>query len=416
MTYIRTKEHRELMNKYFLSKKSRDSIKSYYKIAKLFLPKNPQWRIWKFRIDDGSEKGKIIKIPDQIRDIETLRKWLCRLVVRDAYYSSGCFRNPSSVKGSKSENLLLFRDLVFDFDADEPYGAGELEIVRSSTVRLINYIKFRMGLYPKYIIYTGFKGFQVVYEFRELTNEMIRDLHNLNGIDIDVTTDKYRVIRLPLTINKSGRLAVFITEKDLNKGIHYILNKSKQIYSPQNSEDRAGMPNKANDNFPHSKVNGEGSEVCSNRPSSLFKEITNEVVGTERFIPILKYDIKSFINPKKEMKKLAEKYGLNEWFLIYTQDNIVCISLVAFDKARLKKVLNSTNSISKIEFTKFNKIFLKTSEEHEYLTIINFDYPKKDFLYSRPHMDYLKYLNFAVDPYKKYIGYEKPMILLVKTK
>jgi len=388
----------------------KNKIKEYYKTADLWLPKHSNFRVWKFRL----ETGKIIKIKDTIRTIKDLRKNLINFCPVDVYYSSGCFINPVEVKGNQTKNYLLFRDICFDFDADKPYSERELDVVRMSAIKLIKEIKDRLNVEPIYILFTGKKGMQVVYEFFNF-DELQERIMMFNGIDPEITLDKYRVIRLPLTINKSGRLAVFLTEKELSRGINYILNKSTEIYSPSiDTEGRVRKLEKANDKFPSTKV----KRVSGLTRTELSMNITNKVNGTKRFIPILKYAYKICkINPRKEIELLAKKYGLNEWYLIMTKEMLYCISPVALDKRRLEKVLNSTNSLTKIEFKKFGKIFFRTSKINNQdkplpLNQINFNYPTKSFLYSKPHKNMLEYFNFALNPLRNYIGTNKPNIIL----
>lgn len=387
----------------------------YYKNCKLWLPKYSNFRQFKFRLNNK----KIVKIKDVIRNKEILRKWLLKLNPIDVYYSSGCFLNPSQLKGNKEKNYLLFRDIPFDLDADKPYGLKELEIVRQAVIRLIKKIDYKLDKKPSYILFTGKKGFHVIYTFNNFDDSIMKSLM-VNGIDPQVTTDKYRVVRLPLSINKSGRLAVFLTEEELKKGIDYILKKSKQIYIPQGCVGR-GMRQNVNEIHPHSRINGQVSGMPPTEPV-LAIYITNEVKGTKRFIPLLKYNYrKTLISPKNEMELLSKKYGLNEWFLIKTDNQVYCISLASFDKRRLQKILNSTSSISKDEFKKFGKVFIRTSginykEDFPLkLGILNFGVETKKFIYSRPHLDLLKYFNFSVNPLiKNYAGYNKPKILEVK--
>jgi len=398
-----------------------NKIREYYKTCSLWIPEYLRFRQIKFRLPNG----KLIKIRDTIKSKKQFRKLLIEKTPIDVYYSSGCFLKPSEVRGNLTKNIRLFRDIPFDLDADKPYGKEQLDVVRLSTIKLIENIFYKLGLTPKYILFTGNKGFQVVYEFFNFNKEE-QHLLRFAGIDTQVTLDKYRVIRMPKTINKSGRVAVFLTENELLKGMDYILKKSIQIYNPQDCGDRAGrrLSRKTckSMTIPSStKVNGR---VSGTAPTELSRAIyiTNEVKGTKRFIPILIYNWKyTKINPKDDLKLLSEKYELNEWFLIKTSEELFCISLVTFDKRRLQKVLNSTNSeISKSQFKKYNKIYMRTSSINGTdkpipigTVSLKNEIPKK-FLYSRPHLDLIiNYFNFVVNPFiKNYIGYNKPRTVL----
>ena len=177
----------------------KSKIQKYYENCNLWLPKYSNWRQFKFRLDNG----RMIQIKDQIRDVETLRKWLLKYKPIDAYYSSGCFLNPSQVRGKLNKGVMLFRNIPFDIDEE-----SDLELARQTTENLIKEILLKLDKEPEYILFTGKKGFQVVYEFNSLTDNEILTLKS-KGIDQEVTTDKYRVIRLPLPINKRGKVACF---------------------------------------------------------------------------------------------------------------------------------------------------------------------------------------------------------------
>lgn len=387
----------------------------YYKKAPLWLPKYPNWRIWKFRVDNGTKRGEMVKIKDIIRREDTLRKWLIRLNPLDVYYSCNCFLNPTQVKGNQTVNRIIRRETPFDFDAEKPYGQRQLDLVRKSVINLIKFVKEKYLLSPKYIIFTGGKGFQVIYDY--IANLDMNEF-NFYGLDKEVSTDENRVIRLPLTINKLGRVAVFLTENELEKGMDYILAQSSHIL--QDTGDRAArLGNKPMTISPRSQV-AEESENRPNRSSAQAIYITNEVNGTKRFIPILKYELSQRVNPRREMNKLAQKYGIREWFLVKTAQELYCFSLVAFDKRRLEKILNSTKSVSRFEFKKLRKIFMRVSSvnQEEDLPVpcgvLYLETPiVKQFIYSKPHLDLAKHFNFSVNPFiSNYVGKEKPKIYL----
>lgn len=387
----------------------------YYKTAKLYLPKYPNWRIFKMRVDNGTKRGEMIKIKDVIRNEATLRKWLVRLNPLDAYYSCNAFLNPTQVRGNQTVNRIVYRETPFDFDAEKPYGERQLEMVRKSVIGLIKFVKEKYLLSPRYILFTGGKGFQVIYDY--IKNLNMNEL-NFYGLDKEISTDENRVIRLPLTINKLGRVAVFLTESELEHGMDYILMKSVDILQ-DTGERAARLDNKPMTFSPRSQV-AEESENRPNRSSAQAIYITNEVNGTNRFIPILKYELSQRVNPRREMNKLAQKYGLKEWFLVKTSQELYCFSLIAFDKKRLDKILNSTKSVSRFEFKKLRKIFMRVSsindEEDEPTPcgVLYFETPiTKQFIYSKPHLDLAKHFSFAINPFiKNYIGKEKPKIYL----
>lgn len=404
-----------------MDKSQVEKIREYYRTAKLYLPKFSNWCIYKFEIYDGNSKSKVIQIKDQIRDIDTLRKHLVKRAPFSVWYSSGRFLNPSKVRGSKTKNILLFRNLVFDIDSDKPHNEEQIELAKDTVKNIIFDIKYKLGLKPEYIIFTGGKGFQIVYKFSNFDDKTILDL-KLKGIDQDITLDKYRVIRLPMTIHKCGRLAVFLTEKELNKQMAYIFKKSF-IYGLSDLRDRPGKPiARLMTHHLSTKVNGQATRSGQIVPALSAYYITNKVEGTKRFISLLIYDKNQGINIKQELEKLYKKYNLNLWFTFVTNSNIIAMNPYAFDKRKLEKIINSTKAdISKIQFKKFNKIYFRISAEirgnkkvnfiPKPASILNLGQVNKKFHISKPHIFILKQFGFPITLLNNLIGYEKPTVI-----
>lgn len=383
--------------------------KNRYNEKELWIPHNSNFRQFKFRL----QNGKIIIIKDRVRNKKILRKWLIKLNPKDVYYSAGCFLQPTKLRGDKTKNRMLFKDLAFDIDSEEPHSLEDLENARVTTLKVIRKMCQSFNLSPNYILFTGGKGFQVVYYKSKLKSEDVKNILDLKEVDEQVTKDKYRVIRLPKTYHNSGRLSRFIDEKKLKNPIDEI------IHSPYDYMDSPGKLFRANDKNNLSEVNGQVSESGQTEPVFSIN-ITNEVKGTQRFIPILKYS--NYKVAIKDIEKLAKKYGLNEWFIFKTKNYFIIISLASFDTRRLEKILNSSKSYSKYEFRKRRKIFFRTSaikkgnkfsDKPYFMGRIEFNFSTKNFLISNPHINYLNYKGVEIFKENK-IGHNEPIKILTK--
>src|SRR3989339_699802 len=93
-----------------------ENLKEYYLESKIFLPKDSQWRQYRFWLSNG----RCIKIKAQIRDDLTLRKYLLRYSPIFVTYSASAFLNPihfgpaSNENSVMNQNIFLYNDIIFD--------------------------------------------------------------------------------------------------------------------------------------------------------------------------------------------------------------------------------------------------------------------------------------------------------------
>jgi DNA primase catalytic subunit len=244
------------LKKYFARRgirKKKRLIRRYYKTVgpeKLWVPPQATRRQFRFMCmssEDGSTFFK--KIPDRIKDVRTLRRWLVRLAPFHVYYTTSTWLDPqrlgpkdrtkkgrSKKKGgySLAHNVFLNQELYFDIDMP-----GKLEAGKKEVLALKDFLHKEYGFKDFRIIYSGGKGFHLhVYDFdwkkftdlrpedpriREgMMTEIKADIVNKVAeagliFDADVTMDTRRIIRLPGTVHgKSLNLCEFIQEDDVD--------------------------------------------------------------------------------------------------------------------------------------------------------------------------------------------------------
>jgi len=89
--------------------------------------------------------------------------------------------------------------------------------------------------------------------------------------------------------------------------------------------------------------------------------ITNKVLGIKKgFIPVLIYQ-RTKTNFKQELIKLQKKYKLGNFFINYSEDGIVAVSLKVMQNRQLQKLLNESTSRTKYDFKKHKRIFMPFS-------------------------------------------------------
>ena len=187
--------------------------------------------------------GRFYKIKDVIRTPDDLQRWLVRLKPLDVYYSTSTYLNPTSVATRPRKatdywgpgNVILANDIAFDLDR-RPLSVHNLERARKDAVRLLDLLVER-GYRCKYAAFSGSKGFHLLFE--DPDRDVEPDLHNRERsiiqkrkvlvdvvsskgikVDVSVTVDTRRIIRLPGTINsKTGYSCQILTNGQLRSPV-----------------------------------------------------------------------------------------------------------------------------------------------------------------------------------------------------
>jgi len=169
-------------------------------------------------------------------------------------------------------------------------------------------------------------------------------------IDSDVLTDAMRIRRLPGTVHSAtGYICSLLTPEELNKPIKKLLIDCCDFIT----RERPGIPEMGNDRDP---LGVKDKEKDGSGPTSFSTFITNEIVGTKLFIPILKY--KEGIKYKKDIERLQKMYNIGDVYMLQIKDHIYAIFLKACQPKRLKKIMKQSHSSNKRQFELFGKTFM----------------------------------------------------------
>ncbi len=204
----------------------RERLRTFYRDADLWLPPRPTFRQFRFALERPDGGLRFCKVEDRVKDIETLRRWLVRLAPAHVYFTTSRWLDPQrlgprDLRGRRpgypiAHNVLLGQELYFDIDAP-----GDLAAAKSDASALLRFLH-REGLRDLALVFSGNKGFHVhAYDFeprflprlpedprkREAAAQAARvDLVTRVvdagiGIDVDITMDPRRILRLPGTVH-----------------------------------------------------------------------------------------------------------------------------------------------------------------------------------------------------------------------
>jgi len=220
----------------------RRRVRAYYRTAPLWLPPRPTFR--QFRVARWTEDGRVVfrKIDDRVKDAETLRRWLVRLAPAHVYFTTSRWLDPQrlgprEIRGRKAgypiaHNVFLGQELYFDIDSP-----GDLAAAKEDAHALLRFLRSE-GLEDLRVVYSGSKGFHVhAYDFesrfavalpedprdREAAAQVARaDLVDRIvkagiGIDVEITMDPRRILRLPGTVHgKTFNICEFVAPAELD--------------------------------------------------------------------------------------------------------------------------------------------------------------------------------------------------------
>jgi len=180
--------------------------RDFYKKADLWLPEHSRWRMFKLQLWNN----KIVNVFG-IKNGKMLRGTLLRFAPKHVWFGVSGWLVPKEVKGfrTRGDNVNLFRDLPIDIDAEvKPGEMPSLEQLEEAFERMKlvrDFLIKKLGE-PTYVIFSGCKGFHIYYGQSEKVDSFIKEegYKPIEGyIDAAITKDKFRVVRLPLTMNGS---------------------------------------------------------------------------------------------------------------------------------------------------------------------------------------------------------------------
>lgn len=353
----------------------KDELKQYYSEAKLWLPEHSAQRQFRLRTNEG----RFLKVKHKIGTINRLRKVLLRYLPTDVWYTASRWLNPEKIGSKKhkgegyqiADKYLLGSDLPFDIDTD--FSLEGVHLARKRTLDVIKIIKNPV----KYIVWTGSKGFQTVFEECSDLGVDIKNIRKreeklkekrkvyINKIPIEliskksdreVTTDSRRIIRLPLTCRDNGYVSTIITFDQMHLPV-FDLVKLFKYYTLK----RPGIPYRkmTAEKTPQGDFRLVGlkkpKEDRAGLRSPFIISISNEV-GNRRIV-LLRYN--KHQKYKADIKKLQKKYKIGEMIVLKNEDDIWGLGILAFDIFRLRKIYQASRSVNKGQFEKYQKTFLR---------------------------------------------------------
>ena len=205
-----------------------------------WFPEDFKWHQFRFM----RFNGRWVKIPkprSRIRSKRQLARIIRSLTPKHAFYTVLKFIDPSAVGPPDITVQCLGGDLVFDLDAPiEPYNidSEKYRDVAMRALRLTDFLR-ELGYREVFYVFSGLKGFHVhvrdfdPYEFlgKDRTQtlrleieaearERIANLIHSHGVevDIEVTKDVKRIVRLPNTLHgKSALITLFLRQHELER-------------------------------------------------------------------------------------------------------------------------------------------------------------------------------------------------------
>jgi DNA primase catalytic subunit len=213
----------------------------------LILPPRANFHHFRFEIF-SSDKIIYRKVKNVIRNKEEIQKILTRWIPKNVFYTPTQWLDPVNLrKGTDSavSDVLLSCPLYFDIDSNS--------IKRSILLskKLIDIIFKEYSKKPDQIIFSGRRGFHIYYwdwedidfnilnpakrieKFSQTRERIIKDLHSKNvEVDSTVTSDPWRILRLPGTLHGvTGLAAIPISNFDYTSMIKRAKVLPKEAYS-----------------------------------------------------------------------------------------------------------------------------------------------------------------------------------------
>lgn len=368
-------------------------------------------------------RGTFLKLQDQVRSEEVLRRWLVRYRPSDVYYSTSCWLVPANLgrreRTPLSDNIFLSSDIVFDIDRS-PFSAANLDRARQDTLRLLAFCD-KNHLAVKYIAFSGSKGFHVIcadsrrYEdpsplvredlAKAVRREIIaRVLAEGIAIDTKITADTRRIIRVPGTINsKTGYVCTVLSRELLSQPVSTILK-----YIPRVNAGTPLIPARGDDR----PLRGFRiiSWLCHrfgvrSKPTPGFSYSTflvSSVPGTPLQVPLFTFPPHSRMERIESLLTAVQlQYGLSDIYLYRSGTGISAICLRTFPIRRLEKIIRASGSVNYGTLVKYKQLFFRVGEVRdgdqdliagppEYLKTLPAPEANNARFVSRPHYHFMK--------------------------
>ena len=411
----------------------KETRRCYFKTTnQIVLPPNPQWRYWKFALEDGT--WKIIK---GINNIPQLRDYLVKLNPVAFYYSTSEFLNqevPDKIEHPNyqtADQLFMFNK-YFVVDIDNELGTDQVRNTAEQVLRRMEYFN-EAYLYEK-CIFTG-RGCRL--EFIDVTESpkdmlphekeewikrtrkefCLKNLADIPHVDHVIAWDTRRIIKGIGSPNPHNEYTTEIISdpsyipamlgkaqaNEMDGGVHLLVQEQGRL--PDQELGYSLFPIKRHMSY----------------PMFFGKFIRNKVEGTkDRFVPYFEYH-KKYRHWHEDLKFLQKMYGLSTIFVVDDYMKVMCVSIDAIPAPRLDKIYSNSNSIVKNMWRKFRNLYMRTSglfdmnlnrlNEYDLKPLFQIeDSPTKIHPISKPHLDLVNHLGFdttSVVTDRMQIGNEK---------
>lgn len=208
--------------------KSFNAFREYYS-SKLFLknlalPEKSSHHHFRFQ---SFSSNRFYRIRQTIKYKRELQKLILKREPRNVYFTPIEWLDPLNIR--KTTDYMLSSPLFFDVDSKLPCISGINRSIQTS-LKLISYIKSKYGRNPSWIVFSGRRGFHIYYwnwdniprryqkaterikYFKTTRQKIVKELLNAHiKIDYSVTTDPWRVLRVPGTLHgETGYIALKI--------------------------------------------------------------------------------------------------------------------------------------------------------------------------------------------------------------
>lgn len=361
-------------------------ILKYYKsdAFMLELPSKSSFRHYRGK----NIKGGWIKCPRKISKPEQLKKWIIKNKLIDVYYSTSQWLNPVNIAEKSDKDILIKHDLVFD--VDESFSK------KGINKALLTARKIFMVVSPQYELkmfcFTGMKGFRLIFtdiidlpkDYRKRVNFIIQnrkiyiDKHlSKYTFDKDCTTDPYRIVRVLNTAHSNtGLVCTELHKSALFTDLDSVLKTIKNASGKKGVESFALCERSPKRALKHKK-----SAIKTKKYDKIF--ITNQITKN-RFVPFLKYSIQR--GCKRELKRLHKTYDIGPLWLFKDEDFVYVCGIRTFQKRRLNKMYNASNSLLKNQFKKYHRNYFQVDPELKFVEKMNLE---TESYCSRAHYNYI---------------------------
>jgi len=213
--------------------KSIDSFEAFQKyysskffLKNLMLPSKSSFHHFRFQLFSGERFYRVRQTIKYKRELQAL---ILDKKPKNVYFTPVKWLAPLDVR--KTTDYMLSSPLFFDVDSKLSSLDGVKKSVQTA-IELIEYIRRKYDRHPSWTVFSGRRGFHIYYwdwddipkryqkaserikHFRKTRQRIAKDLLNSRiMIDYSVTTDPWRVLRVPGTLHgETGLIAIRIDD------------------------------------------------------------------------------------------------------------------------------------------------------------------------------------------------------------